>query len=67
MRDRPSSFTPAELAQWQAGIDQANRNNIWCHCRDCEAEWVDSTETASCRICGSQRVEHISCWQFPDD
>jgi hypothetical protein len=66
MSDPPSHFTPEELCQWQAGLQEANRNNIWCHCRQCDREWVAS-EQEGCPYCGSDRVEHIPCWQFPDD
>lgn len=60
-------FTEAELNQWRKNIEAANKNNIFCHCRNCHNEWVDSTEDAICPQCGSANVEHISCWQFPDD
>jgi len=56
----------SELRQWRLNIEEANRNNIFCHCRTCGAEWVDSSFDAVCS-CGSSDVEHISCWQFPDD
>lgn len=62
-----SHFTSEELNQWQQTLAEANRNNIWCHCKVCEAEWVDSDEAADCVACGSDRVERIACWQFPDD
>lgn len=54
------------LQDWQQKIQQANRHNILCHCRQCHYEWVDSSFEAVCR-CGSRNVERISCWQFPDD
>lgn len=57
----------AELQEWQAKIETANRNNIFCHCRACNTEWIDSSLEAICRYCRSKDVEHISCWQFPDD
>lgn len=63
--DVPSQFTPEELEQWQATLAEADRYNIWCHCRACDREWVASFN-ASCE-CGSTNVEHIACWQFPDD
>jgi rubrerythrin len=56
-----------QLYQWYYGIKMANRNNIFCHCRNCNYEWVDSSSDAVCRQCGSQNIENISCWQFPDD
>jgi hypothetical protein len=62
-----SQFTPEELHQWLLALAEANRNNIWCHCKVCDAEWVSSDESATCLACGSDRVEHIPCWQFPDD
>jgi hypothetical protein len=65
MTDPPRQVSPAELHAWQQGIDEANKNNILCHCRQCDREWVASTNE-SC-ACGSDRVEHIACWQFPDD
>jgi predicted Zn-ribbon and HTH transcriptional regulator len=58
-------LTDAELAQWQNALTIANYNNILHHCRQCGYEWVASGEEA-CR-CGSQKVERIACWQFPDD
>ena len=66
MTNSDSQFTPDELQQWQRAIAEADRHNIWCHCRQCDAEWVASTPV-KCFKCGSDRVEHISCWQFPDD
>lgn len=62
----PSYFTPEELQQWQFGLMQANLNNVLCHCRQCDREWMASTLDAPCE-CGSQNVESIACWQFPDD
>ncbi|WP_071588429.1 hypothetical protein ACF3DV_00960 [Chlorogloeopsis fritschii PCC 9212] len=57
----------SQLREWHSGIQTANRNNIFCHCRSCGYEWVDSSTKAVCTQCGSKDVEHISCWQFPDD
>lgn len=57
-------FSPEELERWQFGLQQANLNNIFCHCKECDREWVASSEVP-CE-CGSQRVEYIACWQFPD-
>lgn len=65
MSDIPRQFTPAELHEWQQRLEEANRNNILCHCRKCDYEWVASTPEAC--VCGSKNVEHIACWQFPDD
>ena len=63
------NFTNPETSpeQWQFNLRQANDNNIFCHCRQCNYEWVDSSDEAACRVCGSTNVEHIACWQFPDD
>jgi hypothetical protein len=58
-------LTPNELQEWQRKIATANQHNIFCHCRQCDREWVASSyENCSC---GSQEIEHILCWQFPDD
>lgn len=66
MSDIPRQFTDKELRQWQSGLAEASRNNILCHCKDCDWEWVASTEEPKCYKCGSHRTEHIVCWQFPD-
>jgi hypothetical protein len=60
-----SQLSSGELQQWQLSLEEANRHNIWCHCRECDFEWVASAEVP-CQ-CGSKRVEYIACWQFPDD
>lgn len=65
MTNSDSQFTLEELQQWQRAIAEADRHNR-CHCKQCDAAWVASTPVA-CPDCGSDRVEHISCWQFPDD
>lgn len=57
----------ALLREWQYQIERANRNNVFCHCRECDREWVDSNSRAACPNCGSSNVERIACWQFPDD
>ncbi|MFB2983103.1 hypothetical protein [Microseira sp. BLCC-F43] len=57
----------SDLRDWQQKIAIANHNNIFCHCRTCSYEWVDSTFDAICPTCASKKVERISCWQFPDD
>ena len=62
----PSHFSPEELQRWQFGLTQANDNNVLCHCRVCDREWVDSNWEVTC-TCGSRNVETIACWQFPDD
>ncbi len=61
------NLDPLELRQWQLNIEEANRNNIFCHCHSCGYEWVDSQTGVQCKKCGSIKVESISCWQFPDD
>jgi hypothetical protein len=58
-------MNPDELAEWQRCLAQANHNNVFCHCRQCEAEWVASGKE-TCHHCGSSNVEAIACWQFPD-
>jgi hypothetical protein len=60
-----SQLSPEELQAWQRGLEEANRYNIWCHCRKCDREWIASTQVAC--DCGSKNVEYIACWQFPDD
>ncbi|MEL6384669.1 MAG: hypothetical protein AAFQ89_19860 [Cyanobacteria bacterium J06626_18] len=65
MSRTPSSFQPEELRRWQFGLKQADDNNVFCHCRVCDREWVASSHEVRC-ICGSNNVETISCWQFPD-
>ncbi|MGB7416221.1 MAG: hypothetical protein WA902_18610 [Thermosynechococcaceae cyanobacterium] len=59
-----SHFSPQELQSWQQGLAQADRHNIFCHCRSCDREWVASKHSP-CE-CGSTDVESIACWQFPD-
>ncbi|NEP81680.1 MAG: hypothetical protein F6K39_28080 [Okeania sp. SIO3B3] len=55
------------LQAWQKKIELANTNNIFCHCHNCEYEWVDSSFKGICPSCNSSHIERISCWQFPDD
>ena len=55
------------LQAWQKKIELANTNNIFCHCHNCEYEWVDSSFEGICPKCKSSHIERISCWQFPDD
>jgi Zn finger protein HypA/HybF involved in hydrogenase expression len=55
------------IHEWQEKINIANQNNIFCHCRNCGEEWVDSNLNAACKTCESNNVERICCWQFPDD
>lgn len=66
MSDIPRQLNDAELHDWQLRLAEANRHNIFCHCRQCEYEWVDSVDDAVCQSCGSTNVERIACWQFPD-
>lgn len=54
------------LPYWRKQIELANQRNIFCRCGSCGKEWVDSSVDAICS-CGSNKVERISCWQFPDD
>jgi hypothetical protein len=61
------SWQQIELPQWWQRIAEANRSNILCHCNACNYEWVTSTSEKPCRQCGSDSVETIVCWQFPDD
>jgi hypothetical protein len=63
MSDSPQ-LTPTELHEWKQSLEEANRYNIFCHCRECKREWVASKPEAC--ICGSNHVERIACWQFPD-
>jgi hypothetical protein len=60
-----SVLTPEELQEWHRSIAEANRNNVFCHCRGCEAEWVASSPKP-CLTCGGKDIEFILCWQFPD-
>lgn len=69
MKER-ENLPPASKAQnladrWREKIAIADRNNILCHCRQCDREWVASVRENTCS-CGSQDVEAIACWQFPD-
>ncbi|HEY9597047.1 MAG TPA: hypothetical protein V6D33_05205 [Cyanophyceae cyanobacterium] len=66
MSEAFSEQDKSELDEWRLNIEEANRNNIFCHCRACGTEWVDSSFDGVC-CCGSSDVERISCWQFPDD
>ncbi|MGF1600981.1 MAG: hypothetical protein ACFCU8_02995 [Thermosynechococcaceae cyanobacterium] len=59
-----SHFSHQELQNWQQGLAEANRHNVFCHCRRCDREWVASAPVP-CE-CGSADVESIACWQFPD-
>ena len=36
MSEIPPQFTPSELQDWQQSLEEANRHNIFCHCRECE-------------------------------
>ncbi|WAL61241.1 hypothetical protein [Thermocoleostomius sinensis] len=65
MNHFPAQLNPDELREWQLKIEVANRHNIWCHCRQCDREWIASKPSV-CE-CGSAQVESIACWQFPDD
>jgi len=64
MVDKPSAqFTPEELQQWQARIAAANRNNVLCHCRGWDREWLASA-AVPCE-CGSRNVETIRLLAIP--
>lgn len=71
MENKISEVSPSPdrslLYQWRKKIEIANHNNIFCHCRRCGYEWVDSSFDTDCTSCSSQDVERICCWQFPDD
>ncbi|MEN9216046.1 MAG: hypothetical protein Q6K90_01835 [Gloeomargarita sp. HHBFW_bins_162] len=56
-----------EQALWHQTLDQLNRHNLYCACRQCGYEWVDSQMNVVCSQCGSSQVQIIPCWQFPDD
>lgn len=58
-------FSPEELARWRFGLLQANHNNVLCHCRRCDRQWIASAPEPC--PCGSTNIEAIPCWQFPDD
>lgn len=60
----PAYLSEAEYQEWQRRLGEANRNNVFCHCRECGREWVTSAKTTC--SCGSQNIEYILCWQFPD-
>jgi len=63
--DLPQQLSPEELAEWRRRFDEANRANVFCHCRQCDEEWVASKKEP-CHHCGSLNVQAIACWQFPD-
>jgi len=63
--DRSSSLTPAEKQLWDTTLQAINRNNVFCHCRQCDREWVGSKPDRC--DCGSRDIEWLLCWQFPDD
>ncbi|MGB6299275.1 MAG: hypothetical protein WBF90_24270 [Rivularia sp. (in: cyanobacteria)] len=54
MSELKSNKNNSIILQWQEKIKVANRNNIFC---------LDFT---SCINCGSDYIERISCWQFPN-
>ncbi|HEY9818602.1 MAG TPA: hypothetical protein V6D20_22755 [Candidatus Obscuribacterales bacterium] len=49
---------------WRSRLAEASRNNVLCHCRQCDREWVASGPEAC--TCGSRHIEWLNCWQFPD-
>ncbi|MEH2293014.1 hypothetical protein [Nostoc sp.] len=67
MSDNLPFQNPDQLQQWHQGIKDTNHNNIFCHCRTCGYEWMDSVFDIKCVKCNSKDVESISSWQFPDD
>lgn len=67
MSEKQPEFQEKLLESWRLKIEVANRNNIFCHCRICGYEWVESKDDAICSNCGSKSVQKILCWQFPDD
>ena len=64
MAEIPPHITLAELELGREVIADLNRHNVFCHCRDCDREWVASNPEPC--LCGSRKVEAIACWQFPD-
>ncbi len=64
MADLPKQLTPEEVALGRRVVAELNQHNVFCHCRQCDREWVASKPTPC--VCGSSRVEAIACWQFPD-
>ncbi|MDJ1177507.1 hypothetical protein PJF56_01385 [Roseofilum sp. BLCC_M91] len=58
--DRP------QIDRWKRKIEVANQHNVFSHCHQCGYEWVGSSEDRPCPQCGSDRLERILCWQFPD-
>lgn len=54
------------IRQWQQKVKNTDQNNILMHCKDCGEEWVSSQQEGVCYNCGSQKLESIRCWQFPD-
>ena len=65
MSEISPTIAPTDLALGRRIIADLNQHNVFCHCRDCDREWVAS-QPQRC-ICGSNQVEAIACWQFPDD
>lgn len=57
-------FPEDERLAWRERFAESNRNNVLCHCRSCDREWVVSAPEAC--VCGSRAIEWIVCWQFPD-
>ncbi len=56
-----------EHTLWQKALTQLNRYNLYCACRQCGYEWVDSQTDIACPHCQSKSIQMIPCWQFPDD
>jgi len=53
-----SQLTPEELAEWQRVLDAANYNNIFCRCRQCNREWIASTEEPFIKTSRKSKVEN---------
>lgn len=49
MSELKSNKNNSIIFQWQEKIKVANRNNIFCHCRNCDNEWIDSSFDTSCK------------------
>jgi hypothetical protein len=56
MSDTQPQLTPTELYEWQQSLEEANRHNIFCHCQECEREWVASKPEAC--VCGNQSMKN---------
>ncbi|WP_318730602.1 hypothetical protein [Roseofilum sp. Guam] len=66
MMNIPFQPDRTEIDRWKHKIDVANEHNVFCHCHQCDYEWVSSAQNQPCPECQSDRIERILCWQFPD-